>query len=86
MATPTDTQEHHVDLSATPARQGRYGKHMFWVLVISTLLAAVALAASWAFRSDDLASTEPNNATQVQDAAVYDAPPPAPKQNTTPAS
>lgn len=84
MATPTDTTEPHVDVGATRARQGRYGKHMFWVLVASTLLAAIALFASWGFRSGDLAAVEPNNAGETQDAAAYDAPPPAAKQNVAP--
>ncbi|HYD45357.1 MAG TPA: hypothetical protein VEA79_08855 [Phenylobacterium sp.] len=84
MATPTDTPEPHVDVGATRARQGRYGRHVFWVLVVSTLLAAIALFASWGFRSDDLAAVEPNNARQPQDAAAYQAPPPAPKAGDAP--
>ncbi|MCC7266122.1 MAG: hypothetical protein IT546_02145 [Caulobacteraceae bacterium] len=84
MATPTDTSEPHIDLGATRARQGRYGRHVFWVLVISTLLAAIALFASWGWRSNDLAAVEPNNASQPQDAAAFQAPPPAPKANPAP--
>ena len=84
MATPTDTSETHVDVGATRARQGRYGRHMFWVLVASTILAAIALFASWGFRSNDLAAVEENNASQPQDAAVYQAPPPAAKQTPGP--
>lgn len=40
-------------LPATPARQGRWGRHMAWVLVVSLLLATVALAAAWAWRAGD---------------------------------
>jgi hypothetical protein len=65
-------------LGATRARQGRWGRHVMWVLVFSTLLAAIGLFAAWTWRAGDLASTEPNNARQPADAAVYQAPPPAP--------
>ena len=34
-------------LNATRARQGRFGIHMFWVLAISTALAALALFGAW---------------------------------------
>ena len=42
-------------LNATSARQGRFGVHMFWVLVVSTALAALALFGAWSWRADDLA-------------------------------
>jgi hypothetical protein len=54
-----DTQPGPV-LNETRARQGRRGRHVFWVLVISTVLAALALFGAWAFRSGDLASVESN--------------------------
>ena len=41
----------HPVLAATPARQGRLGRPVFWVLVISTLLAAVALVIAWAWKA-----------------------------------
>ncbi|MDP3174643.1 MAG: hypothetical protein Q8M88_09445 [Phenylobacterium sp.] len=65
-------------LGATRARQGRFGRHVFWVLLISTVLAALALFGAWTWRSGDLANTEPNNARQPVDAKAFDAPPPAP--------
>ena len=37
----------HATLAATPARQGRFGKHMFWVLVFGTLLAAIGQLVPW---------------------------------------
>ncbi len=40
-------------LNATRARQGRWGKHIFWVLVIGTLLAAIGMFAAWTFKSAD---------------------------------
>lgn len=65
-------------VGATRARQGRLGRHVFWVLLFGTLLAALALFAAWTWRSGDLASTEPDNARQAADAAVFNAPEPAP--------
>lgn len=65
-------------MNATRARQGRFGRHVFWVLLISTALAALGVFASWAWRADDLSTTEPNNARQAVDARTFDAPEPAP--------
>lgn len=70
-------------VSATRVRQGRFGRHMFWVLLVSTALAALALFGAWTWRSDDLASTAPNNATQAEDAAPFSQAEPTPRQNTT---
>jgi hypothetical protein len=60
-------------LNATRARQGRWGKHIFWVLVISTVLAALALFGAWSFRANDLASVEANNGAKTPaEAQRYD--------------
>jgi hypothetical protein len=64
-------------LPATRARQGRWGRHVFWVLLISTILAALALFAAWMFRADDLASTEPKSNGAVAAQHSFDAPEPA---------
>jgi hypothetical protein len=71
-------------LTATRARQGRFGVHMFWVLLVSTALAALALFGAWSWRHQDLASTAPNNARQTSDARAFDMGDPAPavQQNT----
>ncbi|HLZ75249.1 hypothetical protein [Phenylobacterium sp.] len=50
-AKPQDAADHHPVVAATPARQGRLGRPVFWVLVISTLLAAVALAIAWGWQA-----------------------------------
>jgi hypothetical protein len=76
MAAP-ETTDHPV-VAATPARQGRWGRHVFWVLVISTLLAALALFAAWMFRADDLASTEVKSNGAVSAQHSFDAPEPPP--------
>ena len=47
------------DLSAQSARQARWGSPVFVVLIISTVLAAMALLAAWAWRSGDLARVQP---------------------------
>jgi hypothetical protein len=64
-------------LGATRARQGRIGRHVVWVLLFSTLLAALALFAAWTWKSGDLASSNSNNGPS-QAATSYNAPPPAP--------
>ena len=47
--------DEHIVLSSTRARQGRYGRHILWVLLVSTALAALALFAAWTWRAPDLA-------------------------------
>lgn len=60
-------------LSATRARQGRWGKHIFWVLIASTVLAAMALFGAWSYRASDLAAVEVNNGVQTPaEAQRYD--------------
>jgi len=58
---PADLEHPGPVLNATRARQGRYGRHVFWVLVISTVLAAAALFGAWGMRSGDLTNAERNN-------------------------
>ena len=70
----------NTEIGATRARQGRTGRPVVIVLVVSTLLAGVALFAAWAWRADDLASTAPNNGRQPADAAAFDAPHLVPQQ------
>ncbi|HMP63584.1 MAG TPA: hypothetical protein PKA17_11030 [Phenylobacterium sp.] len=75
----TDPQNHDgVKTRATPARQGRLGRPMLIVLVVSVTLAFAGLLASWLLRADDLASTEPHNARQANDAQLFEQPEPTP--------
>jgi hypothetical protein len=37
--------------NATRARQGRWGRQIFWVLVFGTLLAALGMFLAWTWRS-----------------------------------
>ena len=66
-------------LAATPARQGRYGRHMFWVLAAGTLLAAIGLFLAWTWKAPDLSRAEAKRTNAHAAAApAYDAPAPAP--------
>lgn len=71
---------HHIVLNATRARQGRLGRHVFWVLLVSTALAAMAMFGAWTWQADNLASTEVNNGRQPADAKTFNAS--APAENT----
>ena len=53
----TDT-EHAPELDATDARQGRWGRHMLWVLLAGLVLVVIALFGTWASRSGDLAAVD----------------------------
>lgn len=70
----------HAVLNATRARQGRYGRHVLWVLLASTALAALALFGAWTWRAPDLAATEQHNAKQPADAQAFDMGEPAAQQ------
>lgn len=50
--------EHAPELDATDARQGRWGRHMLWVLLAGLLLVVIALFGSWASRSGDLEAVD----------------------------
>lgn len=71
-------------VNATRARQGRWGRHVFWVLVFGTLLAALGLFAAWTWRSPDLAATEPTQYEAQQKAQTFDAPEPPPPNPQNP--
>lgn len=79
MATITDRDgDEHTVLNATRARQGRYGRHMFWVLLASTILAALALFAAWTWRAGDFAQSNVDNGRPKAAARAFDAPEPQP--------
>ena len=71
----TSTEGHPV-LNETRARQGRFGRHMFWVLVISTVLAAMGLVAAWAWRAPEFATANSGNGP-AKSGPVFNAPEPA---------
>ncbi len=66
-------------VAATPARQGRYGRPVFWVLVISTLLAAIGLLLAWTGAWPGLSRDDAKlRETHAQQAPTFNAPEPAP--------
>ena len=66
----------HTVLNATRARQGRWGQHIFWVLVFGSLLAALGLFAAWTMNADE--ATEPTRAERAATAQTFDTPAPPP--------
>ena len=72
----------HVVLSSTRARQGRWGRPVLWVLLVSTALAALALFSAWTWRAPDLARA-PNGPSKAA-AASFDSGPPAPQTRQQP--
>jgi len=54
MAQPGLETEKAPRVSATRARQGSWGRHILWVLIISTVLAAIALLGSLALNSGEM--------------------------------
>ena len=72
-------------LGATRARQGRFGRHMIWVLLFGTLLAVIGLFAAWTWRAPALESTAALNDKQPADSRAFNAPEPAPLANPAPA-
>ncbi|WP_091736711.1 hypothetical protein [Phenylobacterium immobile] len=76
-----DRSSGHPVLNATRARQGRFGRHMFWVLLVSTTLAALALFAAWTWRADDLAASNSDNGGMKPAARTFNAPTPQPIAN-----
>ena len=50
--------EGHPELPATDARQGRWGRHMLWVLLAGLVLVIIALFGSWAIRAPDLEAVD----------------------------
>ena len=56
--TGSSTEEHAPEMSATEARQGRWGQHMLWVLLAGLALVFIALFGTWASRSGDLESVD----------------------------
>ena len=74
-----DTSDHHPVVAATPARQGRLGRPVFWVLVVSTFLAAAGLFAAWGWKSPGLSQpgSQQRVVTAPSAAQVFHAPEPA---------
>lgn len=76
---PTDT-DHGPVLNVTEARQGRRGKHVLWILIVSLILVVAALFGSWAARAPQLADSNANNGRASSGGEPFNAPEPAAKQ------
>lgn len=77
-STPATTEDGHTVVSATRARQGRFGRHMVWVLIFSTLLAGIGLLLAWSWKAPSLASaTSDNGRASAAGAKTFNAPEPA---------
>lgn len=73
-------------LNATRARSGRYGRHMLWVLLFGTLLAALGLFAAWTWKAPDLSAANTNNPrVSTAGSPAFNAPAPATKEVPAPA-
>ena len=69
-------------LNATRARQGRWGRHVFWVLVFGTLLAGLGLFLAWTWRAETHPGAVGHGQEQISGQA-YDTPaPPSPTRQT----
>jgi len=75
MAPSTRSNSEH--LTPTRARQGRPGRDVLFVLLAALVLVVIGFFATWGWKANDLASTEPNNAREQVDAQPFDVPPPA---------
>jgi len=64
-------------IGVTRVRQGRLGRHVLWVLLVSLLLVVLGFFAAWTWKADDLARVEPNNGKQAADVQAFSAPPSA---------
>lgn len=71
-AQPQQGGETHID--ATDARQARWGRHAFVMLICSTVLAVIALFSAWAFKSDDLADAQAKSTPTAAEARAAGAP------------
>ncbi len=67
MAGPTGRMR----VSATRVRQGRWGRHVLWVLVVSVLASALAVAAVWLWLAGDLAGSQKRSTPTASEAARF---------------
>jgi hypothetical protein len=70
----------HPVVAATPARQGRYGRHVFWVLVVSTILAAIGLGLAWMWKAPAMSAED----AKLSPPPAQQAAPPNPAAQQTP--
>jgi hypothetical protein len=65
-------------IGATRARQGRFGRHMIWVLLFGTILAAAGMFLAWTWKPAGFSNAEGSNGTPgAETTKTMSAPPPA---------
>lgn len=69
-------------LGATRARQGRLGRHVVWILLVSTALAALALFGAWTVHAPEMARTSGTEAASAAQARSFDAAEPVARQKS----
>lgn len=57
--------------TATQARQGRPGRTVLWVLIVSLLASAAAVVIVWLWLSGDLAGSQNRSAPTGREAAAF---------------
>lgn len=84
MSLPSQESPRPPVLSATRARQGRRGRHVLWVLVFSTVLAALGMFAAWSWKSTVDPVPVGRGMERVDGAQTTDTPaPPTPTRQTS---
>jgi hypothetical protein len=83
MSSPEDHAPH---LPATKARQGSWGRPLFWVLTSSLTLAILALVGAWVWHSEQLTTVQHNARAPASEVARFYGPPPQPKSTPAPPS
>jgi hypothetical protein len=71
-------EQGHPTMNATRARQGRWGRHVFWVLVFSTVLTILGFVLAWSWRDAEHPG-QPGSGQETISGKAYDTPaPPTP--------
>ncbi len=69
-------------VGATRARQGRLGRHVVWILLVSTALAALALFGAWSVHAPQWADTHGTELAPASDARSFDTGAPVAKEKS----
>jgi len=76
-----DTDEQPTSMNVTRARQGRWGRHVFWVLVFGTVLAALGMFLAWTWKSTEEPVPVGRGMERVDGRQTTDTPAPPPATN-----
>jgi hypothetical protein len=72
------SREEGQHVNTTRARQARWGRHVFWVLVFGTVLAALGMLLAWVWRAEEHPGPAGTGQEQVSGRAYDTAAPPSP--------